>query len=421
MTVHSLPKAKPPAGLLRRGSDGKAYWEPAPIVTWGAPARSAAPKFWMEGYFGFYVLTCADGPATADGSCKFNSEATTVDSVLTTMSVQAELANYTFDRGAAKTLATQIIEAAAKKRAEEKAAKEAAARKCAEEEEVKKGAALAQRISNTVRANGDPARHFEELAGMPMPAVIGVLLNLKKSKTLEDFRQASIPDRIWAAILTVEEDFGVEWQRVVARLHDDKDREALVARAPANVSPGAPPALEDGKLEADRTEIGVSVMFVKSKKGPWRRTEGDKSKDESSIEVEGEYTIKIVRRGRFSFEASASKIKGSITLDEKSGKPRGWELSAGAQVSLNIELVKDCIEAAVFGGLAAGLAREEENGHWESKFVRQTSGGAELVFSLGKRVKLVFQSEFSLSKQRGKQHEPLEGGIGGGAGFKVVF
>jgi hypothetical protein len=282
---------------------------------------------------------------------------------------------------------------------------------------------LAQRISETVRAKRDPARHFEELAGMSMDAVFGVLVNLKKNGTLEDFRQAKIPDRIWAAILTVQGEFGGQWERVVARVRDPADVKAILARAPANVTPRAAPEPEDEKPEhEDKTHVSVGVMFVRSSKAPVRRK--GESHGETIIELEGEYAVTIWRRGRFTFEGSG-KIKGGMVLVEKGGQVtvKGYELTGGPEGSLKIELLKGCIEAAVFGGLAVGLEGEKKEGNWGPvEFTRGVSGGGKIAFFhpriLGGHVKLVFQSEYSLSK---KPHEPVQGGPAFGVGFEVEF
>ena len=94
-------------------------------------------------------------------------------------------------------------------------------------------------INETLKKKGDVAPLRAKLLKLDMHAVLAVLTKLKQAGTLEDFVDAlssGIPDRIGAAVLTVRQDFGTQWQCVVAKL-GGLDQQAILELAPADKQP----------------------------------------------------------------------------------------------------------------------------------------------------------------------------------------
>jgi hypothetical protein len=382
-SVPNAPPKSPPNGVLRR-KDNKIFWEPNPALATMANAKGIAPMDWIRGYLDFYGIDIPDGDAAALWeSCKFNSEESIIVAVIDTMSEQAGLADYSLDRGDARKEIDRRLEP---KRPRPKTAEPPVVTFVYPDESPGEGD-----IVVTIKGRGFTGVTAVKFGKHPAP-----------ESTIK---------------LVSDTEFTVRTPEVA-----EGGVLSVIVTTPAGSSDGAQKvkfsksAGGHGKAE-DKTEVGASVMFVWSRKKP----EHGEAKDASGVKFEGEYSIKIKRWGKWKFEVSAAKIQGSITFDSN-GKVKGWEVLPGGEGGIAYEVVQDVVEAAISGGLAAGLAREagENSKPWESKFVLEGSVGGKLEFSIGSRVKLVFQAEASLSEQFGKQTE-FEHGWGVGAGFKVKF
>src|SRR5262249_56980377 len=145
----AAPASKtPPAGILKRKSDGQMFWQPNPApATWGGTAPPAAPDDWVKGFLAFYGL--ASAPGGADG-CVFNSAPATLDQVVSTVNSQAALAEYGPSTGA-KSIAQKII-------ADAKADKDA-----------QDGA---DSVNQTIKKKGDLKAEVGKLAKMDMRALL---------------------------------------------------------------------------------------------------------------------------------------------------------------------------------------------------------------------------------------------------------
>jgi hypothetical protein len=279
------------------------FWQPNPApVTLGGVAPPQPPDDWVKGFLTFYSL--AQAPGGADG-CVFNSEPATINQVVAAVNSQAALAGYG-PRAGAKAIVQKIIgDAKADKEAQDNA----------------------DQINQTIKKKGDLRLELGKLVSMDMRSLLNVLTKLKQAGTLEELLNhvTDVPNRVGAAVLTVQGDFGGQWRQVLSKLSKD-DQEAILERTPADVmtkfgldkkKPGADDDERPIVVGLDGAEVQAKLTFKSSQAGSLGETE---------------FTIHIGADGKLSqFEIDMTLVKKKIENMSKLGPLLDLE----AKLSLN--------------------------------------------------------------------------------------
>ena len=165
----------------------------------------------------------------------------------------------------------------------------------------------ADRIHQTIKKKGDMRLEVGKLAKMDMHSLLDVLAKLKQAGTLDDLTDViDIPDRVGAAILTIQGDFAGQWQQVLAKL-GKPDRQAILERTPADVKTKI--GLDPNKPDDDDVDrpivVGLDGVEVQAKMT-------FKSKLAGSL-GETEFTVHVGPGGKLKqFEIDITAIKKKI-------------------------------------------------------------------------------------------------------------
>src|SRR5690242_4531592 len=97
---------------------------------------------------------------------------------------------------------------------------------------------LAGRIANKLAATQDIGDDIEALKQLDMGRMLGALARLRKAGAFEAFSSyaAKFGTRLGVAFYTVDENYGPEWQKLLAKLGED-ERVVILARVPEESRP----------------------------------------------------------------------------------------------------------------------------------------------------------------------------------------
>jgi hypothetical protein len=177
----------------------------------------------------------------------------------------------------------------------------------------------ANSINETIKKKGDVRLAIARLAKMDMLPLLKVLTKLKQAGTLEALTETiadvadggTIPDRVGAAILTVQGQFDLTWQQLLAKL-GKPDRQAILARTPPDVKTKA--GLD--KTDDDDDPPGVVAVGYDPKGNVVNVDVQANLKWHSSLTGglgETTFTVHVGPGGKLSqFELDVTMIKGKI-------------------------------------------------------------------------------------------------------------
>ena len=234
------PPAKPPPpakDALARASDGRKFWQPAPV---GAKPPPGVDRAWLEAFLRFYLAGPAS-PADASGAtCSFNGATVKADAALDAADAQATLNGYAPDRSTAAGLLKRLLKEGAD------------------------SAALGDQVGKDAAGKGDMTADIARLNALPMTQLLAALDRMKAAKTLEVFidKLPNASMRMGAAITTVQGQFDdIAWQQTLPKL-GEADLAAVMARAPAKIR-RIGPGLAAGEKPDEPVEVEAVVAASK--------------------------------------------------------------------------------------------------------------------------------------------------------------